>query len=1414
LRLRHGKSGTGGDCLNLDSGSLNCVLDHISMQFSTDENMSSFGSPPENLTLQWSLNAWGLESHSAGGLWDQNHATCNHTRDPKARPSGVLDWINNVTFDYDIGFIMGDSATPASWKANVRNSYFICPPGNIRGYALSRASLDRNGNTNFTLYLNNCRWDRDGDTLLDGTNAGYGMVTGNYATATAPIPNPGSAPVTMDDPTVAWKKLVSSSGALRTDVGYTGPLRDEVDTRLIQNLVSQTRNHITRESDLVGVSGSGFGTLNSSAAPLDTDKDGMPDYYEQALGWNAAVADHNTALPSSGGVITGTTFLPPGSLAGYTRLEEYLHFLCLPHGTVPKNIVGVPSSLTVDLGKFTSGFSSSPVFVASNIVGGSVTVAGAVATFTPTLNFSGRGKFDFTVSDAAGHSWTQTCGILISAAALPRDLAWRGSGATWDGVSQHWLLRPQGTPAAFSLGDRVAFTAAGSAQPNVTVTGTVSPGSVDVDSTTNYTFGGAGAISSAGELSKRGTGILTVNNTGGNQFGRVRLAEGTLALGNSTALGTAPIVLEGGIWDIGGNAPTANGITVDGAATIRGGSGSGGTGIGSISGSAPLTISQTSVFDLRGDMAGYSGRLTATGNSQIRFNGTTGSALATFDLGAGATSLAKRTTVGTIMLGGLAGGSNTILQGATGNTSATTYLIGDNGANTTFAGRINNGGGTTSITKNGGGVLTLAGTSSYTGATDVTAGELIVNGELGNTAVTIRNTAKLRGAGTIGGTVRAEGGSQISPGIATGTTGTLGVGPGLTLDGATLSLQLSQSPTGANDKVILTGGVLALAGMTNLVIGLNDGALGAGVYELITGGVSTTGGVENLFYTPPANDRQLFVLTNPPGKLLLTVTNEPGTLRWLGTSTTWDGTAANWANTISGVSPDTFRTGDAVVFDDTAASGTVTVAQAVAPRSVAVTNSTRAYSISGSSITSTGALTKNGSATLTLHAANWFAGGVRIHAGTVALGSAAANADALDGGAITLNGGTLRMYSAGDATSAGTFPGNLFVPTTGTLQTAPRGVFSGSVTGSGILNYYTTYVRADITGDWSDFFGTVNVTTDAGGGDYRITSNYSWPGLPNATVNLNSNIWFYFAGISNTGAGTTISIGELTGASGSHLRGGVTGGRALNYRIGGKTPAGGTAVFNGVIEEQNTATLTNIAKTGAGRWVIRDGDWNGGTAVESGILEVTGTVNCASATEVAEAAQLILTGGTLGTDVVNLANGAVLQTSGTSRIDGELSTRGTVTVLGGKLTVTGDLVNTGTPEVRSGGELLASGEVVNDGTMRFLAGTKLTSGAVFTNNGVLDLLTSEGALPANFTNQGTVILNTARRILTFFKTGSTFTCTVQGYTGHSYQLQRSDTLSGTWTSLGVAQAGTGGILTFTHPAAAPGRGFYRVQVTP
>lgn len=95
VRFRNGVS---ADCVDITSAATNTVIDHCDRLFGKDENFSSFGTPPENMTFQWSANAWGLDPHSCGGLWDQRHATAhhtlwahNHTRDPKAHLDGLLD---------------------------------------------------------------------------------------------------------------------------------------------------------------------------------------------------------------------------------------------------------------------------------------------------------------------------------------------------------------------------------------------------------------------------------------------------------------------------------------------------------------------------------------------------------------------------------------------------------------------------------------------------------------------------------------------------------------------------------------------------------------------------------------------------------------------------------------------------------------------------------------------------------------------------------------------------------------------------------------------------------------------------------------------------------------------------------------------------------------------------------------------------------------------------------------------------------------------------------------------------------------------------------------------------------------------------------------------------------------------------
>jgi hypothetical protein len=466
LRIRHGKYGGAGDCLNLESSADDSIIDHLSLMFSTDENISFFNSSLDNFTMQYSTSSWGMERHNAGGLWDLQDGSCHHslwahhrTRNPKARPNGLLEWINNVTFHWrSEGFIMGDSETPANWRANVRGCYFLSIADyefGLKNTALSKARIASDGQPNFHLYLDNCLHDADGNGLLNGTDKGYAIVDGQpydplegapagtvrYDKSATPF---AGAPVaiSIDDPLTAYKKVLSSAGALRLDATYTGPLRDELDDLLIDSVENQQSILVAKDTpvttdpeeppsngelllaQLYGITNSGFGTLNSAAAPTDMDGDGMPDDWELALGSNTDTQDHNTAFANNGSIITASTFFPPSTPAGYTYLEEYLHFCAIPHGKLEKNTAAQPASLTVDLSRYTRGFTNSPAFTISGSYGGTIqqfaadgttpSSNGPVVLFTPTQDFYGRAGFHFNVSDADSSSWTQQFAILVT----------------------------------------------------------------------------------------------------------------------------------------------------------------------------------------------------------------------------------------------------------------------------------------------------------------------------------------------------------------------------------------------------------------------------------------------------------------------------------------------------------------------------------------------------------------------------------------------------------------------------------------------------------------------------------------------------------------------------------------------------------------------------------------------------------------------------------------------------------------------------------------------------------------------------------------------------------------------------------------------------------------------------------------
>lgn len=407
VRFRDGRS---ADTLNLDQRATNCIVDHCDVLLGKDENLSSFRRPADNFTFQWSINGWGLETHSAGGLWDFHHATShhslwahNHTRNPKAR-SALLEWINNVTFDYDIGFIMGDSASTADWKANVIGSWFISAPGSLRPFALEKARLmETNQQPNFSLHIADSAMDANGDGILNTSKSGYAIASGSYHTNTLPIVS-GGIPVTTDDRLTAYKKVISEVGPLRLAADTALPLRDEVDAILLSNVVNQVRHHVHNTKE-TGASEAGYGKLDSASAPIDTDRDGLPDSWETAIGSNANWDDHTN-------LVSATAFVP----TGYTLLEEYLHFLATPHATSHGARASGGVSVKVDLQKYTFGFTlKSPVrYSVSDPINGRVKITSEhLAQFEPTPGFTGRARFDFSVTDGDGSKWTQPFLLIV-----------------------------------------------------------------------------------------------------------------------------------------------------------------------------------------------------------------------------------------------------------------------------------------------------------------------------------------------------------------------------------------------------------------------------------------------------------------------------------------------------------------------------------------------------------------------------------------------------------------------------------------------------------------------------------------------------------------------------------------------------------------------------------------------------------------------------------------------------------------------------------------------------------------------------------------------------------------------------------------------------------------------------------------
>jgi autotransporter-associated beta strand protein len=304
-------------------------------------------------------------------------------------------------------------------------------------------------------------------------------------------------------------------------------------------------------------------------------------------------------------------------------------------------------------------------------------------------NFNG-GVSNFTLSGATGslsNSATAKTIYLLPLTSIrgPTNIVWVGNATSnnWDTeTTTNWLNA--GKLDFFVPNDNALFSDVGKANPQVNLTGIVTPASVVINTTTNYVFSGPGAIGGVCTLTVS-NGTLTVYTTntytGATVLDAGVLEATTLAIGGSpssigaSASDQANLVLNGGtLRYLGGSVSidrsatlNANSSIIDitnAAATL--------TDSGTLAGTGGLTTIGPGALNLTGNGA-YTGPTTLS-NGMVVVNGpaTIGSGNITFT--GGTLSIASSSsqqfynnTLNVVSSGALiynGGNGNNVLQGA------------------------------------------------------------------------------------------------------------------------------------------------------------------------------------------------------------------------------------------------------------------------------------------------------------------------------------------------------------------------------------------------------------------------------------------------------------------------------------------------------------------------------------------------------------------------------------------------------------------------------------------------------------------------------------------------------------------------------------------------------------------------------
>ena len=712
-------------------------------------------------------------------------------------------------------------------------------------------------------------------------------------------------------------------------------------------------------------------------------------------------------------------------------------------------------------------------------------------------------------------------------------------------------------------------------------------------SASTLTLSGNITESGSRSLTKAGAGTLTLSGNNAHSGGTT-ISAGALNIGHANALGVGLFTTGAGTFDnsSGGSLTVTNPVNFNGNPTFTG--------------SQPLTINAT------GMLSGAATRTLTVSASTLTLGGALGEDAAGRNLtkaGAGTLVLSAANVysgISTISAGTLQIGAGGTSGSVVGNITDNSALVFNRSDDFSYSGVIS---GTGTLDKQGAGALTLSGVNTFSGASTISAGTLKM-GDAAALGTTAGNTTVASG-GVLDLNGQAVGAEPVvlnGHGISGAGALINGSGTAASLSG-TISLNTASAVGGANQVTlsgVISGGQLTKVGSgTTILSGNNtftgDSLVSNGVLRIThANGLGTTAG-SNIVVSGAAVEISGGISSAERMAINGTGISANGALRSISGANTFSGDIALGAASSVGVDADSL-----------AMSGIIS----------------GAFS-----------LTKVGSGLLTLSTANTFSDGLVIQDGRV---NSSGNAASLGAGSVTLG------HTSGSADAHLSFSGsgrthanNLTVASGSSGVSTITNTANVSISLSGTVTVNKTVKLSAVGGSSSqiNFSGglagsaAINVDTDPGFIQFSA-DNSSYSG----TVTLNSGTLRVAHGSALTSANTvsmvsgstmdvrnTVTVGYLTGT------GTVTKGTAGSITLT-LSPASGTTVFAGAIE--NGSGTIALTKSGSGSTQALTGasSYSGATTVSAGTLIQNGT-NTSSSVSVSSGATLMGGGSVAGLTV-------------------------------------------------------------------------------------------------------------------------------------------------------------------------------------